>query len=418
MMKDGKPAEAKGTASEPRALESTSLKTRRTAVQLLEAQEEAARTLIASQEQVARLLRAHHVKSATALLEAQEEAARTLLATQRQAVELLRAHDKEGAAALLKVQEEAAKTLLATQRQTAGLLHSLQGEGATALLEAQEEAARTLLALQSDVARMLRSSIDLEKRVNERNEQLTNINARLEAATIAKSTFLASMSHELRTPLNSIIGFSGILLSESPGDVNEEQKRQLEMIGNSGKLLLALINDILDLSRVEAGEFELEIGDFTLGSVVSAAVDMLRIIAQEKGLEFDASVSDPDAFLRTDRRAVEQILINLTGNAIKYTDSGAVGFDASICNDRAVFCVSDTGPGIPEEDLDAIFESFHQAGRAMGEGRPEGTGLGLSISSSLAVCLGGTITVSSTLGEGSVFTLDIPSHLDEVQCDD
>jgi hypothetical protein len=300
----------------------------------------------------------------------------------------------------------------------AKLLRAHQTEETTALLEAQKEAAKTLLAVQSEVAHLLRSKVGLEQRVKERNKELTNINARLEAATVAKSAFLASMSHELRTPLNSIIGFSGVLLSEGPGSLNEEQKRQLGMIASSGKHLLTLINDILDLSKVEAGEFELEISDFTLGSAVFAVVDMLRIIAQEQGLEFDTSVSDPDALLRSDWRAVEQILVNLAGNAIKFTDSGAVGFDASICNDRAVFCVSDTGPGIPEEDLDAIFESFHQAGRAMGEGRPEGTGLGLSISSSLAVCLGGTITVSSTLGEGSVFTLDIPSHLDEVRCDD
>ena len=384
-MADESSVSAPDAASGPRAVRRKSVRAIRTATELLEAQEEAAITLLASQVQVAKLLRSHDTGGATELLEAQEKAAIALLASQVQVAKLLRSHDTGGA---------------------------------TELLEAQEKAARTLLAVQSEVARLLRSNLRLEKRVTRRNEELTNINARLEAATLAKSSFLASVSHELRTPLNSIIGFSGLLLSEAPGDLNEEQRRQLQMIASSGKHLLALINNILDLSRVEAGELEMEIGDFTLGSVVFAVVDMLRVIAQEKGLEFDTSVSDPDAFLRSDWRAVAQILVNLVGNAIKFTDSGTVGLDASICNDRAVFQVRDTGSGISEEELETIFESFHQGGRAAGGIRTEGTGLGLAISSSLAVCLGGAITVSSTVGEGSVFTLDIPARLDEVKCDD
>jgi signal transduction histidine kinase len=371
-----------------------------------------------SQAQVARLLRSRHTGEAKALLDAQKEAAKSLLVYQARVAKLLHSNDTQGAAELLEAQEQAAKTLLKSQAQVASLLRSHHTEETITLLDAQERAATTMLAVQSEVAHLLRSKVGLEQRVKERNRVLTNTNVHLEAATVAKSAFLASMSHELRTPLNSIIGFSGVLLSEVPGALNEEQKRQLGMIASSGRHLLTLINDILDLSKVEAGEFKLDINDFTIGSLVFAVADMLRIIAQEKGLEFDTSVSDPDALLHSDWRAVEQILVNLAGNAIKFTDSGTVGLDASIRNDRAVFSVRDTGPGIPEEDLEAIFESFHQAGKAMGDRRPEGTGLGLSISASLAVCLGGTITVSSTLGEGSVFTLDIPAHLHEIRCGD
>jgi signal transduction histidine kinase len=418
MMRDGNSADAPDAPSGPRATGPAPLRTTRSATELLEAQEQAAETLLKSQAQVARLLRSRHTEEAKVLLEAQKKAAKTLLVYQAQVARLLHSHDTAGAIALLEAQEEAARTLLASQAQVARLLRSHHTEETMKLLGTQEQAATTMLAVQSEVAHLLRSNVGLEQRVKKRNKELTNINAHLEAATVAKSAFLASMSHELRTPLNSIIGFSGVLLSEGPGTLNEEQKRQLGMIASSGKHLLTLINDILDLSRVEAGEFELEINDFAMGSVVFTVVDMLRIIAQEKGLEFDTSVSDPDALLHSDRRAVEQILVNLVGNAIKFTDSGTVGLDASIRDDRAVFCVRDTGSGIPKEDLDAIFESFHQAGRAMGDRRPEGTGLGLSISASLAVYLGGTIAVSSALGEGSVFTLDIPAHLRETECGD
>jgi len=259
-----------------------------------------------------------------------------------------------------------------------------------------------------------------ERKLRDINEHLESLveerTAEVVRANDAKSEFLASMSHELRTPLNAVIGFSGVLLSKAPGDLNEEQQRQLDMISSSGRRLLSLVNDILDLSKIEAEEIELEVSEFPLGEAVSVTIEMVRSSAEQKGLEVDITVTDSDAVLHTDLRTVEQILINLAENAIKFTESGSVCLKASVTEEgRAVFRVCDTGPGIPEEDLMAIFDPFRQAGRAVGEGRPEGTGLGLAISSNLAVRLGGGLTVESTLGQGSTFTLDIPARFEEAQ---
>jgi len=247
---------------------------------------------------------------------------------------------------------------------------------------------------------------DLEGLVEERTEEAVRANK-------AKSEFLAAMSHELRTPLNSVIGFSSILLSEVPGSLNKEQQRQLEMVGSSGQHLLSLVNDILDLSKDKAGKTELEVSDFPLGSVVSVTIDILHTAAKENGLEVEIKVEDPDVVLHTDKRFIEQILINLAGNAIKFTESGRVGLSASVTEDRrALFRIFDTGPGIPEGDLKVVFDPFRQAGRPASDGRSSGAGLGLAISSRLADHLGGSLTVESVLDEGSTFTLDIPARLE------
>ncbi|MDZ4181140.1 MAG: histidine kinase dimerization/phospho-acceptor domain-containing protein, partial [Coriobacteriia bacterium] len=331
-MRDGSSAGAPDSASGPRAMEPTSLRAVRTATELVEVLVGASKTLLATRSELARLLRSHDTDKTTELLEAQEEAAKSLLATQSELARLLRSHDTDQAMELLESLEEAAKTLLATQSEVASLLRSHNAD-MTMITSLHSGLERYAQDRNEELA-------DSNKQLTDSNEGLTNSNVRLEAATVAKSAFLASMSHELRTPLNSIIGFSGLLLSESPGDLNEEQKRQQGMINTSGKSLLALINDILDLSRVEAGEIKLAISDFPLGSAVFAVVDMMRVIAQEKGLEVSTSVSHPDAILHSDRRSVEQILINLVGNAIKFTDRGTVEVYASIGNgDRAVFCV-------------------------------------------------------------------------------
>ena len=288
--------------------------------------------------------------------------------------------------------------------------------------QSKEDLANTILEeRQRSEEHLLALNAELEQRVEERtvalaasNKALQEANAELELATHAKSDFLASMSHELRTPLNSVIGFSTILLSGAAGELNEEQHRQQEMINSSGKHLLALVNDILDLSKIEAGKIELEIEDFSLREIMSAVVGMLNAGAEDKGLEVDVTMSEPEAVLHTDLRAVEQILINLAGNAVKFTDEGVISLDAFVTQeDRAVFRVRDTGSGIPEESFEAIFDPFRQVGQPRGEGQQKGTGLGLAICALLAQRLGGILSVDSTLGEGSTFTLDIPASIDE-----
>jgi PAS domain S-box-containing protein len=270
--------------------------------------------------------------------------------------------------------------------------------------------------LYSHMVRDITVRKEAEEKLRQHTEDLELIVAERTAAANkaneAKSEFLATMSHELRTPLNSIIGFSGILLGGEPGEINEEQQRQLEMVSGAGKRLLALVNQILDLSKIEAGETEIQPVDFSLEDPVFSMGGLFHLASHEKGLEVETTVADPETPLHTDLQRVEQILANLVGNAVKFTESGTVGLQASADDGRAVFRVWDTGPGIPSKDLAAIFDPFRQAGVACGERRPEGTGLGLAICQRLATQLGGSLTVESVRGEGSAFTLDIPTRLE------
>jgi signal transduction histidine kinase len=245
------------------------------------------------------------------------------------------------------------------------------------------------------------------------NEELQNTNAELHAATTAKSEFMANMSHELRTPLNSIIGFAGVMLQGLTGDMTQEQKAQLKMIRRSGERLLALISDILDLSRIESGRAALRPTDIDLGELVASAVATVQPLADEDGLDLEIARVPDGLRLRTDEQKVHQVLVNLLANAIKFTDSGSVSLEVAAPSDSTiVFKVSDTGVGIAPEDLAEIFEEFVQIPRH--GAKPEGTGLGLAISRRLAVMLGGTLTATSVVGEGSTFTLVLPSDGTEV----
>ncbi len=248
----------------------------------------------------------------------------------------------------------------------------------------------------------------LQQTVETRTRELETTVEALERAGDAKDEFLRNMSHELRTPLNSIIGFSSILLRGLPGDLNDEQRAQLMMVNRSGRHLLALISEILDLSRIDAGAVDVEYGDVELSDLVESAAGPIRVLTAEAGLRFTVHLPDTRVVLRTDEGKVRQILVNLLGNAVKFTESGNVELDAEVRPPGWVrLTVRDTGMGIPADEIPLVTDEFHQVARANGL-NPEGTGLGLSISKRLATMLGGDLTVESTLGVGSAFTLTLP----------
>jgi PAS domain S-box-containing protein len=230
----------------------------------------------------------------------------------------------------------------------------------------------------------------------------------LEAASLAKNRFLASMSHELRTPLNAVIGFTGILLMRLPGPLNADQEKQLRTIQSSAKHLLSLINDLLDLAKIESGKVELLFEPVDCQRVLDEVAKALRPLAEAKGLTLCVKETGADQVVMTDSRALTQILLNLADNAIKFTEQGRV--DLELCQGRAngrlrvEFQVRDTGVGIPREDQVKLFQAFEQMANA-GARRHEGTGLGLYLSQKLATLLGSRIEFRSELGQGSTFTL-------------
>lgn len=252
----------------------------------------------------------------------------------------------------------------------------------------------------------------LEELVDERTSELHLANTRLERATQVKSEFLANMSHELRTPLNSIIGFSGAMLQGLAGPLEPEQEKQITMVYRAGKHLLDLINDILDLSKIEAGRLEVRAVSFDLREVVEATIDSLRIEAVEKGIELSVRFGDDAMLVHTDRTKLSQILLNVIGNAVKFTDVGTVQVFAEIEGPALCVDVKDSGPGIKPEDRPQIFDEFTQSRRVADE-KPKGTGLGLAISRRLARMLGGDIWVRSEVAVGSQFTVCIPAEYKE-----
>jgi signal transduction histidine kinase len=211
----------------------------------------------------------------------------------------------------------------------------------------------------------------------------------------------------LRTPLNSIIGYSGILLQGLAGDTNDEQKKQLEMVSASGKHLLALINQILDLAKVESGQLEFHPSSFDVAALVSEVGDTLRPLASDKGVELAGEVSEGAESMFSDRTAVEQILINLVGNAVKFTDEGRISVLAFRDASDIVFEVRDTGCGVAAGELERIFTEFYQASAPAAK-PVGGTGLGLSVSRRLAEGLGGGIEADSEVGVGSTFRVRLP----------
>ncbi len=230
----------------------------------------------------------------------------------------------------------------------------------------------------------------------------------LEAASRHKSEFLANMSHELRTPLNAIIGFSEVLLERMFGEVNEKQTEYLQDILSSGRHLLSLINDILDLSKVEAGRMELQLAPFDLLQALETALTLVRERATRHGVALDLAVDDRLGEFVGDERKIRQVLLNLLSNAVKFTpEGGRVGVAATLGDGSVEISVSDTGIGIAPEDQDAIFEEFRQVGTDYSQKR-EGTGLGLALAKKFVELHGGKIWVQSEVGKGSTFTITLP----------
>jgi protein-histidine pros-kinase len=232
-------------------------------------------------------------------------------------------------------------------------------------------------------------------------------NAALEAALLAKDRFLASMSHELRTPLNAILGFTGTLLMWLPGSLNAEQENQLRTVQASGRHLLSLINDLLDLAKINSGKVEIRVEPVSCRTVVEEVAKTLEPIASERGLELKVELPAQDVVVATDRRALSQILLNLGNNACKFTERGTVRLAFAAAPGGGVeFRVSDTGVGIRPEDRERLFQPFVRLGDGEGETR-SGTGLGLHLSQKLADLIGGRITVESEFGRGSCFSLAV-----------
>lgn len=248
----------------------------------------------------------------------------------------------------------------------------------------------------------------LEELVEERTKELAEANERLRELDRLKSMFLASMSHELRTPLNSIIGFTGLLLMEMAGELNPEQRKQLEMVKGSSSHLLDLINDILDISKIESGKVDLSVESFDLTEVVREVVTSVQPLAENKGLQLSAG-GVKSVQIESDRRRIKQILMNLAGNSVKFTDTGSVHIHVTRLNQHQISVeVKDTGIGIREEELRKLFQPFQQVDMTSTK-KYEGTGLGLYLTQKIVTHLHGEISVVSKYGEGSAFTFVLPA---------
>src|SRR5262245_5004140 len=239
-------------------------------------------------------------------------------------------------------------------------------------------------------------------------QEIADKSRQLEVASQHKSEFLANMSHELRTPLNAIIGFSEVLSERMFGDLNEKQDEYLKDIYASGQHLLSLINDILDLSKIEAGRMELELADFSLPAALDNALTLVRERASRRGIMLERAIDDRVGMIRGDERKVKQVLLNLLSNALKFTpEGGRIDLRATMNDGMAEISVADTGMGIAPEDQEAIFEEFRQVGTA--DKKVEGTGLGLALSRKFIELHGGRIWVQSEPGKGSTFSFTLPT---------
>jgi signal transduction histidine kinase len=267
-------------------------------------------------------------------------------------------------------------------------------------------------ALAERMNRMSQELRRLDRMKVDAASELAQLNTRLERASRAKSEFLSNMSHELRTPLNAILGFTEMIADGLYGQVPEELKDPLNDIQVNGRHLLRLINEVLDLAKIEAGRMELALDDYSVAELVGSVRTAMRSLAEEKGLRFETQVADELPLARGDSGRLTQCLMNLTGNALKFTRVGEVLIGASREGDDIVYRVSDTGIGIPAEEIDNVFGEFRQVDATVTR-EFGGTGLGLSITKKFIEMHGGRIWVESWLGLGSTFFFRVPLRVGE-----
>jgi len=233
----------------------------------------------------------------------------------------------------------------------------------------------------------------------------------LEVANKHKSEFLANMSHELRTPLNAILGYTELILDSIYGEVPEKIQEVLQRVEKNGRHLLGLINNVLDLSKIEAGQLTLSLSDYSMGHVVQTALTSVESLAEEKKLALKVMIPTDLPTGKGDEQRIAQVLLNLLGNAIKFTENGEVRVEVSVSSETFLVSVSDTGPGLSKTDQNKIFEEFHQADRSSTREKG-GTGLGLSIAKRIVEMHGGRIWVESNPGKGSTFRFTLPVRVE------
>ena len=304
-----------------------------------------------------------------------------------------------------------------TQAKLSEVTAELKREKSADPLEVLREQNRELVQSLDEIRRRDEESKQLTQELGDTNRGVVALYAELDEraeqlrkASDLKTRFLSNMSHEFRTPLNSVLALSRLLLDRIDGELTSEQERQVGYIRRSAESLLELVNDLLDLAKVEAGKVEVKSVRFTVASLFGALRGALKPLLTSPSVELTFDAADEIPELITDEAKVAQILRNLISNALKFTESGEVRASARYCAEdgTAVFTVRDTGVGIAPEDRDRIFEEFSQVDNRL-QKKVRGTGLGLPLSRSLAELIGGTISVQSVLGQGSVFALTIPA---------
>jgi signal transduction histidine kinase len=262
---------------------------------------------------------------------------------------------------------------------------------------------------------LLNNNFQLQQALSENRalcEDLKTKQCQLEIASKHKSQFLANMSHELRTPLNAILGYTQLIMNKIYGDVPDKIKEALSRIDVGGRHLLDLINDVLDLSKIEAGQLRLSLKPYVMKDVVHEAIMAMEPLAHRKQLAFTWRIPDDLPAATGDGRRIKQVLLNLIGNAIKFTDHGEVGIQIALDDDRFKVSVVDTGPGISFVDQSRIFDEFQQADSSATREKG-GTGLGLAIVKRIIELHGGTVGVESTLGSGSIFWFTLPTIVEQ-----